>query len=192
MTLIKNVKQFEELNEILASFMRNLYNSNIEIWILKSLIINSVSNFGNVKNNKTNVIYKGDYVNGYHRVDLKDSNGITKHYKVHRLVCNAFNDNPNNKPLVDHINGNKTDNHIRNLRFVTHAENKFNSKLSKNNNTGYEGARFYGNKYIIVNISYKNKCYYLGRFTNIEDAIKVRRSKARELHGEYINVCEMD
>ena len=49
--------------------------------------------------------------------------GISKEYFIHRLVAQAFIPNPYNKPCIDHINTNKTDNRAENLKWCTHKEN---------------------------------------------------------------------
>ena len=54
----------------------------------------------------------------------------------------SFIANPYNKPIVDHINNNKLDNNIRNLRFVTHQENNMNRKLSSKNTSNFKGVSF--------------------------------------------------
>ena len=63
--------------------------------------------------------------NGYMRVILSD-NGKNKTYFVHRLVAAAFIPNPENKPCIDHIDGDRTNNHADNLRWVTAKENSNN------------------------------------------------------------------
>ena len=61
---------------------------------------------------------------GYLRVQLYDANGKRKHYKVHRLVAQAFIANPDGKPQVNHKDGNKHNNSVTNLEWVTDEENK--------------------------------------------------------------------
>lgn len=56
---------------------------------------------------------------GYLRVDLKG-----KGYSVHRLVAMAFIPNPLNKPQVNHIDGNKNNNNVKNLEWCTNSENQ--------------------------------------------------------------------
>jgi hypothetical protein len=59
---------------------------------------------------------------GYREVRLSIS-GRTRTHFLHRLLAEIFIPNPDNKPYVNHKNGCKTDNSIKNLEWVTHSEN---------------------------------------------------------------------
>jgi len=60
---------------------------------------------------------------GYLRVELH-KNGMAQKHSVHRLVATAFVPNPEGKPQVNHIDGDKTNNKAENLEWVTQSENQ--------------------------------------------------------------------
>lgn len=82
-----------------------------------------ISNLGNVKNTKADTILKPyNTKSGYLHIDLFNENG-RKTFTVHRLVASTFLDNPNNHPIINHINENKTDNRVENLEW---CDSKYN------------------------------------------------------------------
>lgn len=104
-----------------------------------------VSNFGRVRSLQRTIIqkdgiiitYKGRFkkirINsyGYPCVTLC-KNEKSKQYSLHRILAKAFIPNPENKPEIDHINTNRADYRLENLRWVTHAENMRNPLSQQN------------------------------------------------------------
>lgn len=85
----------------------------------------SVSNTGLIRNDNTNhLIALRSYNGGYVRATLSHG-GRDKHETVlvHRIVAQAFIPNPQNKYTVNHIDGDKTNNNVKNLEWATISEN---------------------------------------------------------------------
>lgn len=60
--------------------------------------------------------------NGYLIVKLRN-NGMSKNYKVHKLVAEVYLENPNNLAQINHIDGNKLNNYLSNLEWVSASDN---------------------------------------------------------------------
>ena len=83
-----------------------------------------VSNQGRIKNIESGRIFTGTRdAFGYIHVRLINPQGTYTLRKVHRLVAEAFLPNPEGKPIIDHIDEDKTNNTLGNLRWVTYSEN---------------------------------------------------------------------
>jgi len=90
---------------------------------------------------------------------------------------------------IDHINGDKADNRIENLRDVTHCQNMMNIKKYSLNTSGYKGVSFHKrSQKWVAQIKFNKKHLYLGLFDQPEKAYEAYCFKAKELHGEYANL----
>lgn len=85
-----------------------------------------ISNYGNIRNTRSGKILKPDILEGYKRVSLYIKNN-KKNYFIHRLLGEHFIPNPENKKQINHIDGDKGNNDIKNLEWVTSSENVIHS-----------------------------------------------------------------
>ena len=96
-----------------------------------------ISNLGRVKNIKTGKYLKSCIrPDGYVNISLCVNNK-TKNCKVHRLIAQAFIPNPENKPTVNHIDRNRSNNSISNLEWATISEQNYHSAKIMSPNRPY-------------------------------------------------------
>lgn len=133
-----------------------------------------ISNLGRVKSTKRKndiILSTSKKNNGYLQVTLF-TNDLGHYISIHRLVGLHFIPNPDNKPQIDHINNNKEDNRVENLRWVTSSENNINkptkSKINERN------IRLSYNNHFRVSIK-RNYVYVFDKTCKtLEEAVKVR------------------
>jgi len=109
----KDIEGYENLYQIsnkgrLKALPRKKFNNYHNFWFITKEIIRKL---------------RFDKVNGYILTTITNNKGKLYSYKVHRLVAQAFIPNPENKPEVNHIDGNKTNNNDWNLEWSTKIEN---------------------------------------------------------------------
>jgi len=113
-------------------------------------------------------------------------------YKIHRVIwCHVYGEWPDKNMVIDHINGDKKDNRLQNLRLVKHSENSKNLSRSKVNLSGVVGVHKRGSKWV-AQIKNNYKQIFLGSFDNFEDAVTARKEAElkygfHENHGRDIN-----
>ena len=100
------------------------YTGDLENEIWKPYQNYLVSNYGRVRHATKNNLLKPSLTCGYYKVRLS-KDGLTEDKMVHKLVWELFSDwdTPDSISVIDHIDGNKTNNHINNLRKISLSEN---------------------------------------------------------------------
>ena len=119
---------------------------------------------------------------GYKRFKFKG-----KMYAAHRVVWAIYKGSLPEGNL-DHINGNKRDNNIHNLRLCTPSQNQANQKKSIKNTTGHKDVTFVEKLGLYrVRVSIDRKRYEFGYHEKIEDAALVATTARIALHKEFAN-----
>lgn len=167
----------------------------MEHWVdIKNYSDYKISNFGRVKSikyGKERILKQQKQWNGYWVVPVRELiNGKTKKkiLKIHRLVAAAFvpNDDVENKNVIDHINKNREDNSIQNLRWVTYSQNNQHKMKQCNNTSGVSGVGWdKRSKKWVVRIMVEGIHKNLGLFEDKEDAINVRKQAEEDYFGEF-------
>ena len=121
------------------------------------------------------------WVNGYMAISIK---GVK--YLEHRIVFYMVHEYF--PKTVDHINGDKTDNRIENLRAATYSENQCNVPLASNNVSGHKGVTFYKriNKWR-AQIAFRKVVKHLGYFETKELAVEFIELARDMLHNNFAN-----
>ena len=139
-----------------------------------------ISNLGNVRNMKTNKILKNQIsTSGYYDIKIDG-----KHFKIHKLIGIYFIDNPNEYKCVDHIDRNKLNNNINNLRWCTYSDNLKNKTKKLNTSSKYTGVSKYRKGYeSYVWNNYKK--IRIGYFKTEEEAYNKRANYIKKINNEY-------
>ena len=120
---------------------------------------------------------------GYIQVCTKLS-GKVKNYGVHRLIwVMVYGKTPKN---IDHIDGNRTNNQISNLREVTHQQNMMNKKKYATTKNNYKGTyKLKDQNSWVAEITFMKKRYYLGCFKTEKEAGEAYLKAAKKIHKEF-------
>lgn len=116
--------------------------------MIEDPIIKDIPNFPNYQISENGEVYNkisGHEIkqqlstNGYLQVPITNKNNERTTVRIHRTLGLVFIPNPNNKKLIDHIDRNKTNNSVDNLRWATDSENQINRKIQTRNKSGITG-----------------------------------------------------
>jgi hypothetical protein len=146
----------------------------------------SVSSKGRVINKITNKILK-PLINhhGYNFVNLYNDR---KHYnkKIHQLVANAFLFKEDDKSVIDHIDRNKMNNRVSNLRYVSLSDNSKNQTKHADSISKYKGVSFdKSNNKWIAKICIDGKLKHIGCYKTEVEAATAYNELVREISSFY-------
>lgn len=144
----------------------------------------SITKSGIVKNNISNHVMR-EWTNkyGYLYYTLRNSELKTKrNLSKHRLIAKTFIENPKNLPCIDHIDRNKKNNEIDNLRWSNYQMNAINR--DSNNPLGRGVTRSRNKKRYNVNLWRNNKKKWIGVYDTVEEARKAYKTAVENWYLE--------
>lgn len=158
----------------------------IEIWkpIMGFEDIYEISNKGNVRKIKGAIILKGQLTQGYKKIILT-KNRKRYNFFIHRLVAKAFIPNPNNYPIINHIDENPLNNNVDNLEWCSYKYNtNYGTCIERRSRNHYKSVNQYKNGYFVK----KWECIKLaGKSLNIDTSSITKAAKGlRKSAGGYV------
>ncbi len=126
-------------------------------------------------------------INGYYQINF-NKNGKSQTIRLHRLIYEYNIGEIPTRYCIDHIDGNRQNNHIDNLRLATISQNTCNQKKRKDNNTGFKNIKLRKNNTYQVRIQKNKKYVYNKTFKTLEEAIENRDIQLVLIHGEFHNL----
>lgn len=115
----------------------------------------------------------------------RESNGLSRDRNIarHRLVYCFFHGHY--PPQVDHINGNRGDDRIENLRAATATQNCANRRKMNNNTTGCPGVRLHCDGHYEARVQFAGKRHNVGFFRTLEEARIAIVAASKKIKGEW-------
>lgn len=118
---------------------------------------------------------------GYRRVNVPTVGQAIEHRAIWAVVHGKCPD-----MHIDHIDGDKLNNRIENLRICTHNQNQHNQGIRSSNKSGYKGVSWMKSaKKWQAQICCNSKVTHLGLYTNKIEAAKAYDEAAKKLHGDF-------
>ena len=130
----------------------------------------------------------GDIAGSVTNFGYRDAHYDGKHYLAHRIIWEMHNGPIPEGAEIDHMNHNRLDNRIENLRLVSHSENQKNQKAHRMNTSGVTGVHWCKSRCKwVARITVDGKHINLGGFDSKDSAVSARKTAEKRFgfHGNH-------